>query len=86
MKAWLQPSIDKRITEVTEHCCNDEDINKTFNQISYIVKSIREHLPIDNRKCLIELEGIINSHSNLIIELAYKSGFCDGINISKGIN
>jgi hypothetical protein len=76
---WLEPSIKGRIERAVDGCCNDQRIKDLYGEFVRIVETNCPQL-------LYELESIFNASFRVGADIAYRSGFHDGLELGFDIN
>jgi hypothetical protein len=79
---WLEPSIEKRIYEVTESCCQTNYIVEANQQFVKILQELKLILPNDRQSIVFDLESVYNINSGLLISASYRNGLDEGIKLA----
>jgi protoheme ferro-lyase len=78
---WLEPAIEKRIDEVTEVCDNNLVINGLYDKIIEVLEELKRNMPDQFYPQINDIEKTINARARKIIEVSYRLGFMDGLDI-----
>ncbi|NKQ18432.1 hypothetical protein [Brevibacillus laterosporus] len=82
---WLEPAIQKRVDEVYYITDESEGVIQGQNEFDIIMEKLKELLPEEGRLLNKLCESVTTIRASGE-EVAYRSGFKDGLGISREIN
>ncbi|MGM1048419.1 MAG: hypothetical protein ACQEXX_20080 [Bacillota bacterium] len=81
---WIEEAVKERVVEVTREC--DEQTAKSHDILICIINSLRNVVPRSETKTLIKLEDLYIQHQSICIDLGYRRGLSDGMQVHKICN
>jgi hypothetical protein len=83
---WLEPSIKKRIYQVVEISCKEDEFRNKYNEFTNLINLLRKEIPNFPADSFGEIECLLNQKIHTMIETAYRTGLSDGLMIKQNLS
>lgn len=81
---WIEVAVKERVIEVTREC--DERTAKSHDVLISLINGLKKVLPKSENNTLLTLEDLYIQHQSFCIDLGYRRGLKDGLQIHKLCN
>jgi hypothetical protein len=83
---WLEPTIAKKVQQVSGENCQDKKVGEYLDQFIDIMTSLQNHVPEEiylNK--VMEMESLLSIICFLSEDLSYRKGLLDGMQLQQEI-
>lgn len=81
---WIDPAIREQVNGAVGECCHDPSVKVLYQSFMDNLEYIKQQGGIDDQRFFV-LEDLFNSSTRLNVELAYRSGFKEGLELGRAI-